>query len=85
MLKIKDLTNKRKFNGRQDINFWDNLVIKQLVNMYKFKWINQIDIIDEIVDNYNRKTKQCKSDEAFVKQVKKLNKENYFDLESKGE
>lgn len=85
MLKVKDLTSKRKFDGRQDINFWNNLIIKELVNMYKFKWLNQIDITDEIVNNYNRKAKQCKSDEAFVKQVKKLNKENCFDLESKGE
>lgn len=78
MLKIKDLTTKRKFDGRQDINFWDNSVIKELINMYKFKWINQIDIIDEIVNNYNRKTGQHKSDIAFVKQVRKLNKEGYF-------
>ena len=83
MLKIRNLTSNRKFDGRQDIRFWDNEIIKKLVDMYKLKWINQIDIIDEIVDNYNRKTKQCKSDMAFVKQVKKLNKEGY--LESKGE
>lgn len=79
MLKIRDLTSKRKFDGRQDIQFWDNSVIKDLVNLYKFKWINHLDIIDEIVNHYNRKTKQCKSDIAFVKQVRKLNKEGYFD------
>lgn len=79
MLKIRDLTSKRKFDGRQDINFWDNSIIKELINMYKLKWINEIDIIDEIVNNYNRKTGQCKSDIAFVKQVRKLNKGGYFD------
>ena len=79
MLKIKNLTSNRKFDGRQDINFWDNEIIRDLINLYKFKWLDQIDIIDELVDNYNRKTKQCKSDMAFVKQVKKLNKEGYFD------
>ena len=79
MLKIKNLTSNRKFDGRQDINFWDNEIISDLINLYKFKWLDQIDIIDELVDNYNRKTKQCKSDMAFVKQVKKLNKEGYFD------
>lgn len=79
MLKIRDLTSKRKFDGRQDIQFWDNSVIKDLVNLYKFKWINHLDIIDEIVNHYNRKTKQCKSDITFVKQVRKLNKEGYFD------
>lgn len=79
MLKIRNLTSNRKFDGRQDINFWDNEIIRDLINLYKFKWLNQIDIIDELVDNYNRKTKQCKSDMAFIKQVKKLNKEGYFD------
>ena len=79
MLKIRNLTSNRKFDGRQDINFWDNETIGDLINLYKFKWLNQIDIIDELVDNYNRKAKQCKSDMAFVKQVKKLNKEGYFD------
>ena len=79
MLKIRNLTSNRKFDGRQDINFWDNETIRDLINLYKFKWLNQIDIIDELVDNYNRKTKQCKSDMAFIKQVKKLNKEGYFD------
>ena len=79
MIKIKNLTSNRKFDGRQDINFWDNEIIRDLINLYKFKWLDQIDIIDELVDNYNRKTKQCKSDMAFVKQVKKLNKEGYFD------
>lgn len=79
MLKIRNLTSNRKFDGRQDINFWDNEIIRDLINLYKFKWLNQIDIIDELVDIYNRKTKQCKSDMAFIKQVKKLNKEGYFD------
>ena len=79
MLKIKNLTSNRKFAGIQDINFWDNETIKKLVNMYKFKWSNQIDIIDEIVNNYNRETKQSKSDMAFIKQVKKLNKYGYFE------
>ena len=79
MLKIINVTSNRKFEGRQDINFWDNQIIKKLVNMYKFKWINQLNVIDEIVDNYNRLAKQNKSDMAFVKQVNKLNKEGYFD------
>lgn len=83
MLKIKDNTSKRKVAGRQDINFWDNQIIKKLVDMYKFKRINELIIIDEIVDNYNRKAKQCKSDMSFVKQVRKLNKEGYFDLVEK--
>ena len=78
MLKIKDNTSKRSPKGLQDIKFWDNSIILDLVNMYKFKWSNEIVIIDEIVNNYNRLAKQNKSDMAFVRQVRKLNKEGYF-------
>lgn len=82
MLKIKDITSKRSFQGKQDINFWKNKIIFDLVNMYKFKWSNELLIIDEIVDNYNRLSEQNKSDMAFVRQVKKLNKEGYFDVKN---
>lgn len=78
MLKIKDNTSKRSPKGLQDIKFWDNSIIIDLVNMYKYKWSNEIVIIDEIVNNYNRLAKQNKSDMAFVRQVRKLNKEGYF-------
>ena len=78
MLKIKDNTSKRSPKGLQDIKFWDNPIIIDLVNMYKYKWSNEIVIIDEIVNNYNRLAKQNKSDMAFVRQVRKLNKEGYF-------
>ena len=76
MLKIKDNTSKRSPKGLQDIKFWDNPIIIDLVN--KYKWSNEIVIIDEIVNNYNRLAKQNKSDMAFVRQVRKLNKEGYF-------
>lgn len=79
MLKIKDNTSKRSPKGLQDIKFWENKIILKLVNMYKYKWSNELVIIDEIVNNYNRLSKQSKSDMAFVRQVKKLNKEGYFD------
>ena len=82
MLKIKDITSKRSFQEKQDINFWKNKIIFDLVNMYKFKWSNELLIIDEIVDNYNRLSEQNKSDMAFVRQVKKLNKEGYFDVKN---
>lgn len=78
MLKIKDNTSKRSPKGLQDINFWKNDIICTLVNMYKYKWTKEIAIIDEIVNNYNRLAKQNKSDMAFVRQVRKLNKEGYF-------
>lgn len=80
MLKIKDNTSKRNPKGLQDIKFWDNPIIIDLVNMYKYKWSNEIVIIDEIVNNYNRLAKQNKSDMAFVRQVRKLNKEGYFNV-----
>lgn len=80
MLKIKDNTSKRNPKGLQDIKFWDNPIIIDLVNMYKYKWSNEIVIIDEIVNNYNRLAKQNKSDMAFVRQVRKLNKGGYFNV-----
>ena len=79
MLKIKDNTSKRSPKGLQDIKFWENSIILDLVNMYKYKWSNELVIIDEIVNNYNRLAKQNKSDMAFVRQVRKLNKEGYLD------
>lgn len=83
MLKIRDLTSKRSPKGLQDIKFWDNSIILDLVNMYKYKWSNELVIIDEIVDNYNRLAEQNKSDIAFVKRVKKLNKEGLLDVKDK--
>lgn len=79
MLKIKDNTSKRSPKGLQDIKFWENSIILDLVNMYKYKWSNELVIIDEIVNNYNRLAKQNKSDMAFVRQVRKLNKEGDLD------
>ena len=79
MLKIKDNTSKRSPKGLQDIKFWENSIILDLVNMYKYKWSNELVIIDEIVNNFNRLAKQNKSDIAFVRQVRKLNKEGYLD------
>ena len=50
--------------------------------MYKYKWSNELVIIDEIVNNYNRLAKQNKSDMSFVRQVRKLNKEGYLDAKN---
>lgn len=82
MLKIKDCTSNRKPKSFTDIKLWENDIIIDLVNMYKYKWSNEIVVIDEMVNNYNRLTKQYKSDATFVKQVKKLNKEGYFDVKN---
>ena len=82
MLKIRDNTSKRSPKGLQDIKFWENSTILDLVNIYKYKWSNELVIIDEIVNNYNRLAKQNKSDIAFVRQVRKLNREGYFDAKN---
>jgi len=79
-MKIIDHTTKRSRKDMQDIRFWEDNIILDLVNMYKYKWLDEIVIEDEIVDNYNRKANQNKSDMAFVRQVKKLNKEGFFDV-----
>ena len=78
MLKIKDNTSKRTFKGIQDINFWNNGIIYYLV--YKYKWLNELVVMDEMVNNYNRLTNQKKSDISFIRQVRKLNKNGYFDV-----
>ena len=73
MLKVRDYTSKRTPKGFQDINLWKNDIVIDLVNMYKYKWSNEIVVIDEMVNNYNRLANQYKSDATFVRQVKKLN------------
>ena len=80
MLKIKDNTNKQKLSYI-NATFWDNQKIKEtLINMKSIR--NGIIYINDIVVNeYNKNTNQVlpKSNASFIKQVKKLNKENYFD------
>lgn len=80
MLKIKDNTSKQKLNYI-NATFWNNQKIKDiLINMKSIR-NGIIYINDVVVDEYNKETKQfiSKSNNSFVKQVKKLNKENYFD------
>ena len=80
MLKIKDNTNKQKLSYI-NATFWNNQKIKEiLINMKSIR-NGIIYINDVIVDEYNKKTNQfiSKSNASFVKQVRKLNKENYFD------
>ena len=80
MLKIKDNTSKQKLNYI-NATFWNNQKIKEiLINMKSIR-NGIIYINDVVVDEYNKETKQFmpKSNASFVKQVKKLNKENYFD------
>lgn len=80
MLKIKDNTSKQELSYI-NATFWDNQKIKEiLINMKSIR-NGIIYINDVIVDEYNKNTNQVlpKSNASFVKQVRKLNKENYFD------
>lgn len=80
MMKIKDNTSKQELSYI-NATFWDNQKIKEILNNMKSIRNGIIYINDVIVDEYNKKTNQfiSKSNASFVKQVRKLNKENYFD------
>lgn len=80
MMKIKDNTSKQELSYI-NATFWDNQKIKEILNNMKSIRNGIIYINDVIVDEYNKKTNQFipKSNTSFVKQVRKLNKENYFD------
>lgn len=81
MLKIKDNTSKQKLSY-MNATFWNNQKIKEiLINMKSIR-NGIIYINDVIVDEYNKKTNQFfpKSNASFVRQIRKLNKENYFDI-----
>lgn len=80
MMKIKDNTSKQELSYI-NATFWDNQKIKEILNNMKSIRNGIIYINDVIVDEYNKITNQTlpKSNASFVKQVRKLNKENYFD------
>lgn len=81
MLKIKDNTSKQELSY-MNATFWNNQKIKDiLINMKSIR--NGIIYINDIVVNeYNKETNQIlpKSNASFVRQIRKLNKENYFDI-----
>lgn len=80
MLKIKDNTSKQELSY-MNITLWNNQKIKEiLINMKSIR-NGVIYINDVVVNEYNKITNQIlgKSNASFVKQVRKLNKENYFD------
>lgn len=80
MLKIKDNTSTQKLSHINTM-LWNNQKIKEiLINMKSIR--NGIIYINDVVINeYNKNTNQVlpKSNASFIKQVKKLNKEGYFD------
>lgn len=81
MLKIKDNTSKQELSY-MNATFWNNKKIKEiLINMKSIR--NGIIYINDVtVDEYNKNTNQFfpKSNASFVRQIRKLNKENYFDI-----
>lgn len=80
MLKIKDNTSTQKLSHINTM-LWNNQKIKEiLINMKSIR--NGIIYINDVVINeYNKNTNQVlpKSNASFIKQVRKLNKESYFD------
>ena len=77
-MKIKDKTSKQKLSY-QDCNFWENHIIKDLIYWLIVDYSeDEIVINDSVVERYNELANQRKSNASFVRQVKKLNKENYF-------
>lgn len=80
MLKIKDNTTKQKLSY-QNCSFWNNDLIKKV--LIKMKSIREgiIYINDYTVNEYNEQDKSIlpKSNASFVRQIRKMNKENLFD------
>ena len=81
MLKIKDNTSKQKLSY-MNATFWNNQKIKDILINMKLIRNGIIYINDIVVNEYNKGTNQVlpKSNASFIKQVRKLNKENYFDI-----
>lgn len=80
MLKIIDNTSKQELS-HMNIDFWDDKVIKEILVDIKSIRNGTIYVNDITVNEYNERMNQLlpKSNVSFVKRVRKLNKENYFD------
>lgn len=83
MLKIKDNTSKQELSY-MNATFWNNQKIKEILIDMKSIRNGIIYVNDVVVDEYNKETKQFipKSNASFVRQIRKLNKDNYFDYDS---
>lgn len=80
MLKIKDNTTKQKLSV-SNCDFWDDFKI--YCTLYTLKCVrNGIIFINDVTVDYYNKTKNLmfpKSNASFVKRVRQLNKQSYFD------
>ena len=82
MLKIKDETTKQDLSY-MDCKFWDDFIIMDLVYWLRIDYSqNEITITDDTVHHYNVLANQRKSNKAFVRRIKKLNKGGYFDVKN---
>lgn len=81
MIKIKDNTSRQNLDS-WNVDFWSNKDIKNILIKMKSIRNGTIYINDYVVEEYNKITNQTlpKSNASFVRQVRKLNKENYFDI-----
>ncbi len=80
MLKIKDNTTKQKISG-MNIGFWDYTLIRIALNITRSIRNETIYISDDVVNYYNKEKPSVipKSNASFVRKVKELNKQNFFD------
>ena len=80
MLKMKDNTTKQKLSV-QNCGFWDEGKIRYILFNLKSIRNGVIYINDITVDTYNKMQNYFypKSNASFVRQVRKMNKENKFD------
>lgn len=80
MLKIKDNTSKQKLSV-QNCSFWNDEKIRYILFYLKSIRNGIIYINDITVNTYNKMEGSIypKSNASFVRQVRKLNKQNYFD------
>lgn len=80
MLKIKDNTSKQKLSV-SNCEFWNDFKISYTLRKLKCVRNGIIYINDITVDYYNKIENFMfpKSNASFVKRVRQLNKQNYFD------
>lgn len=81
MLEIKNNTSKQNLDS-WNVDFWSNKDIKNALIKMKSIRNGTIYINDCVVEEYSKITNQTlpKSNANFVRQARKLNKENYFDI-----
>lgn len=75
-MKIIDKTSKQNLSY-QDCKFWNNYMIRKVIEELILNE-KEIVITDDLVERYNELANQNKSNASFVRQVKKLDKQDIF-------